>query len=263
MGSWRLRWAASEVAHPSNFVKHHRALRASWKYWLALGLKFVPHVWPFPIHLHLRDGGAFVVRRFMTLFIYQEIFVDRCYDLPFRLPLQPVIVDVGSNTGLFILRMKQLYPDARIFGFEPLPANYSQLRTNIKASALRDVFVFDSGVGGRARTETLHVHPRNLGGNSIIASEAMSGRGLPITIIDVEQMLAKTPDSRCDLLKLDCEGAELEIMQAITPKIADRIMTIVFEPTPTLYDVHDVVRHLESVGYVVSKNRGLWMAVHA
>jgi FkbM family methyltransferase len=263
MKSWRLAWAVSEVTRPSNFVRHHRALRGSWKYWLALALKFVPHVWPFPIRLQLREGGAFVVRKFMTLFIYEEIFVDRCYDLPFELSRPPVIVDVGSNTGLFILRMKQLYPRATVVGFEPLPDNFAQLRANIAASGLQSVSVFDCGVGGRSRTETLHIHPRNLGGNSIIASEAMDGRTLPIDIIDVEQMLAKTPYGQCDLLKLDCEGAELEIMQAITPEIAARIGTIVFEPTPALYDVHDIARHLESVGYTVSKNRGLWMAVHA
>lgn len=262
MASWRLAWAASEL-RPSNVAKHHRALRASWKYWFALAAKFVPHVWPWPIVLRLREGGAFVVQRFMTLYIYTEIFLDRCYDLPFRLADDAVIVDVGSNTGLFILRMKQLYPASTVVGFEPMPDNFRQLRANIAASNLRDVYVFDCGVGGRARQETLHIHPRNLGGNSIIASEVMNGHSIDIDIIDVADMLAKTPAGRCDLLKLDCEGAEREIIHAITPAIAPCIRTILFEPTPGLYAVTEVVHHLESVGFRVSKNRGLYMAIHA
>ena len=49
----------------------------------------------------------------MTLYIYKEIFVDRCYDLTLDRSF-PVIIDIGANSGLFALRIRQLYPSAQI-----------------------------------------------------------------------------------------------------------------------------------------------------
>ena len=56
------------------------------------------------------------VKEFMTLYIYKEIFVEGCYDLSLATDPAPFIIDVGANTGLFIIRMKQLYPNAKVSG---------------------------------------------------------------------------------------------------------------------------------------------------
>jgi hypothetical protein len=69
-------------------------------------------------YLALADGHVIPVRDFMTLYIYKEIFVDRCYDLTFD-QSAPVIIDIGANSGLFALRIKQLYPSALLLRAVP------------------------------------------------------------------------------------------------------------------------------------------------
>jgi len=259
MKSWRLAWTLAEISDSSNIAKHRRALRSPWKFWAALFLKFVPFVWPFPIQLRLRRGGVVTVREFMTLFIYKEIFVDGCYDLP--LPTAPsVIVDIGANTGLFMIRMKQLYPNAGIRGYEPLPSNYAQLRQNLELSALDKVETCMQGVGGTTRKEKLYVHPSNIGGHSIHRSLAGGGRHIEIDLVGLRELLDSLDGQRCDVLKLDCEGAELEIIKSIDEEMAKRIDNVVFEPTPSLYDVTQLVEHLKSIGYRVGDYKGLCWA---
>jgi len=50
-------------------------------------------------YLALTNGYIIPVRDCMTLYIYKEIFVDRCCDLPLD-QSAPVIVDIGANSSV-------------------------------------------------------------------------------------------------------------------------------------------------------------------
>jgi FkbM family methyltransferase len=242
-------------------AEHRRVLVAPWKFWAALALKLVPGAWPWPIDLELRQGGRFAVREFMTLYIYTEIFVHRCYDagLAADLGAQPQIADVGANTGLFVVRARQLHPRGHVVAFEPLRANHQALRETLAMSGIDDVDARDEGVGGTARSERLYIHPRNLGGHSIVSGRGVSGTSVDIRLIDVRQML-ESLGGRCDLLKLDCEGAEWEIVRSITPREAACIRHMLIEPTPQLYDVEELVARLRALGYEVRFERDVFVA---
>ena len=193
------------------------------------------------MQMKLKNGGAFTVREFMTLFIFREIFIERCYDVD--LPEDPVIVDVGANTGLFALRARSLWPRSTIHCYEPYPPNAEQLR----ATAPHAV-VFPEGVGGYARQESLHVHPRNIGGHSLLPINGAAR--ISIKVVDLRQVLARTPRGCCDLLKLDCEGAEKEILLSVDADMAARISRIVYEFSAG--DGREVKAHLAKLGYRVS-----------
>jgi FkbM family methyltransferase len=262
MKSWRLNWALREVVNAENFSKHRETLRSSLKFWFALVAKLVPNVWSSAITLQLTRGGAFDVSEFMTLYIYKEIFVDGCYDEPQLSRSDPVIIDVGANTGLFAIRMRQLYPRAMLNCYEPMPANFRALERNLKQSGIEGCKTFQEGVGGRTRAEKLYIHDRNVGGHSIHAAVANNGPSIAIELVDIEIALDRLGGRVCNLLKLDCEGAEYEILTSLGDTLAHRIERIVFEPTPTLYKIDDLKRHLESIGYRVHWNNGIYVAVH-
>jgi hypothetical protein len=84
---------------------------------------------------------------------------------------------------------------------------------------------------------------------------------LEIELIDVRGLLRLLDGATCNLLKLDCEGAELEIIRSINKELAVRIENILFEPTPSLYDVEELVEHLQSIGYRVGRHKGLYLAM--
>src|SRR5687767_8487833 len=220
---WRLKYLVKELftVHP----KLNEILEQPWRYKATMLLKFI-HAHKRPVLLRLVGGGVIQVREFMTLFVFREIFMDGCYDVP--LGKTPMVIDVGANTGIFALRAKKLWPQARVHCYEPYGPNFEQLNETIQNSGLDHVAVFREGVGGATRTTTLNVHPRNIGGHSIMAFDGAKER-VEITVVDLREVLRRIPTERCDLLKLDCEGAEREILLSMDREIAWKIQRIVYE----------------------------------
>lgn len=196
----------------------------------------------------------------MTLYIYKEIFIDGCYDEPPLNSTCPTIIDVGANTGLFAIRMKQLYPQASLPCYEPMPANFKQLRENLDKSKFSNCVAYQEGVGGSTRNEKLYIHEKNLGGHSIYAGIAGS-QSVDIALVDLKTALDRLKGVPCDLLKLDCEGAEYEIIKSIDQNSAKQIKRLVFEPTSAAYDVQELIESLTRLGYQVAWNEGLCIAI--
>lgn len=91
--------------------------------------------------VRINDGPNFYV-------LYKDIFVHRIYHFEAQRP-DPVILDCGSNIGMSILFFKQMYPRARILGFEPDPAIFPYLEENITRNGLPDVKLVQAAVAGR------------------------------------------------------------------------------------------------------------------
>jgi hypothetical protein len=102
---WRLRWTLAQFCHLAEYRKHSAVLRSAPAFYFTILEKMIPGFSSGMRYLALTDGHVIPVRDFMTLYIYKEIFVDRCYDLTFD-QSAPVIIDIGANSGLFALRIK-------------------------------------------------------------------------------------------------------------------------------------------------------------
>jgi FkbM family methyltransferase len=251
---WRLKWLLRELFRSDASA----ALVAPALYKWAMLLKYPRGVHRAPIRFRMKDGHTFDVRDFMTLFIFREIFVDCCYDV--ALPSEPVVIDVGANTGMFALRAVQLWPGCRLYCYEPHPDNFQALNGTIADNRMQPmVQAFQEGVGGRSRNADLHLHPKNIGGHSILESKK-TGHHVPIKIVDVAELLARTPQGRCDLLKLDCEGAEHEIIMSIDKRLATRIPRIIYEYSAGATGAQ-ARRHLADLGYEVGRKSKLFLAV--
>ena len=203
-----------------------------------------------PIFLRFRDNYVIPVEQFTTAYVYWEVFIRGDYDLQLSAP-SPRILDIGANTGLFTLRMKQLFPEASIASFEPDVSNFQQLQNLIAVNGLSGVIPFQKGVGGTTRIETLYLHPANIGGHSIIPHDGAKTE--QIELVSLHEALRELGGC-CDLLKLDCEGAEHEILMSMTDASVDTIIgEIHSNPDRT-------IQHLKMLGYTVSAEGGLLVA---
>jgi len=259
MIGWRLRWVLSKLLSPAHLKTQWKLLADPGRYYAAILKKFIPGLHTKPIMLSLRGGPKFFVYEFMTLYIYNEIFAEKVYDVDLGNINTPFIIDIGANTGLFALYAKTVWPGATIQCFEPYPPNFAQLATNIQANRFDGVAYFQKGVGKECTTAILHVHPKNIGGHSLYGGES-GGSRVQVEITDLASILAGASTQQCDLLKLDCEGCECEILQSLTPDLAHRIKRIVYEPTPRLCDVRQINNKLSGLGYAVSYRNGLYHA---
>lgn len=140
--------------------------------------------------------------------LFREIFVQQSYKIELS-SLRPRIVDVGSNIGLSVLFFKWMYPNAEITAFEPAPDSYDFLQKNIMVNGLENVFTHNYAVHDFDGVTAFYKSRNRLAS----VSNSLVDSGDTNTVkTEVEcRRLSHFLDERVDLLKIDAEGAELNI----------------------------------------------------
>jgi len=116
--------------------------------------------------------------------------------------------DIGANAGFYTLAFSRLVGSTgRVYAFEPLAANASNLLAHVHLNGLRNVTVVQSALSGTTALIGFHVAPSNSMGH--IAAAEMSYL-VPTTTVD--DFLAERPEARPDLIKVDVEGAEGDLL---------------------------------------------------
>src|SRR5690606_31500071 len=123
---------------------------------------------------------------------------------------EPFIVDCGSNIGMAVHYFKWLYPRAQILAFEAGSGAYGRLVRNIELNELRDVTPHHAALGDREGTIEFFVSPEDPG--SLLMStveQRMPGSAERVKSVRLSSYL----DRKVDFLKLDVEGAELDVLR--------------------------------------------------
>jgi FkbM family methyltransferase len=163
------------------------------------------------------------------LSMFLDIWVTSCYaPCPLDLPRGATVIDVGAHVGLFALWVAASHPEARVIALEPAPGICGFLRDNVSRNRLENITVVQAACGGRRGEELLY--SRGPGAmNTFYARDLYGsqfrplGRTLVLTLDDVFERFAV---ESCAFLKLDCEGAEYEILlnaSAATLRKVERI----------------------------------------
>jgi FkbM family methyltransferase len=130
------------------------------------------------------------------------------------IPLQAgdVVVDVGAQVGVVSCYLAKKHPGIKVLAYEPMPENFARLERNIKANGVEaEVTAFNLAVTGDGRDLRLLANPAmNSGGASAFVGEGQ------VTVTSKSVTLAQVFEAvgaeRIKLLKIDCEGAEYEII---------------------------------------------------
>lgn len=147
---------------------------------------------------HVVDAASF-------LSAYRAIFEQEIYIFT---PEQtsPRILDGGANIGLASLYWKQKFPEARITAFEPDPEVYAALEKNMAAHGHEEVTLVQKGLWSEDTTLRFAPDGADAGHIATVADEEAEQQEVPVTRI--------VPYLRepVDMLKLDIEGAEVEVL---------------------------------------------------
>jgi FkbM family methyltransferase len=143
----------------------------------------------------------------------------------------------------------------KVFAFEPLPDNYSLLKENVSLNKANNVIPLNFGICGKRSKRKLYLNEKNTGGHSIIKKEINS---VDIKCVTLKNVFKEFGISYCDFMKIDCEGAEYEILMKTPKNILKRIGKISlehhnFDPK---HSVNDLKKHLFNSGFdvVVKEN---------
>jgi FkbM family methyltransferase len=130
------------------------------------------------------------------------------------------ILDIGANVGYATMDFAMRYPAAQIAAFEPVQENFRQLEAHVLLNNLAAA-CFPFGLG---RTET-DVELFSEGTAGMTGSSSMLRPvkpGLSQGKAHIADALTAWDDlgwDPIDLIKIDCEGAEEEIIARIAPRL--------------------------------------------
>ena len=154
--------------------------------------------------------------------IFEEIFIDRTYPIE-KVPFTPdVVIDCGAFCGMFTLLARARFPLARFIAFEPEPHNYSRLTRNLQLNKA-DVETYAAAVG--VSEGTVSFTGNGFGGHISNGGEINS---ITVPVISLAGLLRRLQPERL-VLKIDVEGAEMEILPVILPLLPPQ--TVIFIET--------------------------------
>lgn len=172
-------------------------------------------------------------RRSQDRAIAEEVILHDCYRLRTLRACKKrvdVILDIGGHVGCFGLLAKALWPDAQLIALEPHPESAQLYRESLDANGFDDDIVLQAALGYAPERHVLVGDGRSTGGCLLVdEEEAERLSTVPVRsererysiiakqvpVLTFEDLTRQFGLSRIDLVKLDCEGAELDLCRNV------------------------------------------------
>jgi FkbM family methyltransferase len=181
------------------------------------------------------------------LALLREVFTQRCYRRHIAEPARGVLIDIGANIGLVTLDWAARMPNVVIHAYEPDPGTFRTLKRNVEGNRFGErVRLYNEAVSGRAGELTLYrtgmsgtastfafrdegeeragaEAQQPAGGARQRAPRGLwfwteSGAPLRVPAVSFDEVVERAQrDGAVKLVKIDTEGAEVDILEGATP----------------------------------------------
>lgn len=136
---------------------------------------------------------------------FVEIFLDDIYGInKIKNEKIKTVLDIGANAGFFSLHCRNIFPFATIHAYEPNPKMAEIINNNAISG---DFIFFNEAVGFKDGAVDLLL----INNDSVLTKTIKNSNGV-VTLTAFSKCLQRLGGS-VDLLKMDCEGAEWEILK--------------------------------------------------
>ncbi len=160
------------------------------------------------------------------------------------------VIDVGANRGQFALLARDLWPEASIHSFEPVPAAARALAVLFADDHLLDVHQF--ALGSQEERRIIHVPSADDGASFFVEFSRSDEVEVPIRILDDVSVGVSRPS----LMKMDVQGFELEVLKG-APATLTSIDTVIaecsFDPSPPVPSASELIQHMAEHGFRLTR----------
>ncbi|MBN1258669.1 FkbM family methyltransferase [Candidatus Peregrinibacteria bacterium] len=174
------------------------------------------------VHLAMRNDGDYAIAG--ELFLeHQYRFCDEAIKRA-----GDAVIDIGGHLGFFSLYASLLNPKVPIYAFEPHIGNFEILKMNLRNNGVKNVTAKQMAVGKQVGQTLLHLSREDLNHSTVMAIEP-TGETQPVAMTTLARIFEKNRIEKCDLIKMDCEGAEFEILHNTPQRIFDKAGALFIE----------------------------------
>jgi len=128
------------------------------------------------------------------------------------------IWDIGAHIGLFSIQVSGMFD--KVVAFEPNRENYIYLKENIEKNKIGNINTLNIAVGNKDGESVMFTDPRPGSGIHSLSKDEILKKEEKVEIMTIDSLvkLYDTPD----LIKIDVEGAELDIMKGARKTLVDK-----------------------------------------
>ncbi|MGH9432797.1 MAG: FkbM family methyltransferase [Terriglobia bacterium] len=148
-------------------------------------------------------------------------------------------VDVGGNKGDFsLLAARAVGTAGRVLCFEPETQNVHWIRKSVELNGYHNVTVFEMALGDRDEEAQLYLGAKS-GWHSLLSSQPHgSGQAVKVKKRTLDSVLAEIGQRVADVIKIDVEGAELEVLRGAEGTLrANPQITVIMDIHAALFGV--------------------------
>lgn len=173
---------------------------------------------------------------------------------------KPIFLDIGANVGYFSISLAAENPNAKIFSFEPSKRNAYVFSKSIKSNNFSNIHLIKKAVHSKNEKLILESKLFNSGSGSLckmfgkdeVIDELLFKEEVECTRLD--NFFVENNISRCDILKIDVQGAELEVLYSAEKYLKEKkIDYLIIENNFYGASSTDVRTYLETLGYMPHK----------
>jgi FkbM family methyltransferase len=149
-----------------------------------------------------------------------------------------VFLDVGANAGYFsLLASRCVGESGMVLAVEPNPAMVKQLRQNTERNGLTNIAIAEAACSDSVEVRDLYIgNPYNTGNSSLSRDNLTWTKSVKVTCTTVDLLVEKYGLHHVDLVKIDVEGAELQVLRGMTAVLKRLRPRIIIELVPSLLE---------------------------
>jgi FkbM family methyltransferase len=158
--------------------------------------------------------------------VIDEVFIHKAYNpRGFEIEEGDVVVDLGAHIGAFTLFAAR--KAGVVLSYEPEPENFAILKENVKANGLiGKVKIFKRAVWSERGFFPLH---SDHNGSHIASLTNRGVKSVLVKTVTLKDIFTENKLEHIDFLKVDVEGAELQIFKSTKANILTAIKKIAVE----------------------------------
>jgi FkbM family methyltransferase len=149
-----------------------------------------------------------------------------------------VFLDVGANAGYFsLLASRCVGESGKVLAVEPNPAMVKQLRQNKERNGLTNIVVAEAACSDSIEVRNLYVgNAYNTGNSSLSRDNLAWTKSVEVSCTTADLLIDKYNFQRIDLVKIDVEGAELQVLRGMATILRRLRPRIIIELVPSLLE---------------------------
>lgn len=180
---------------------------------------------------------------------FSDVYWRRIYD---RFEVKPnyIVIDVGAHIGSYTIKVgRTVGPEGKVIAIEPHPVNYEALLQNVAINRLSNVIPVRVCLCNTLGYMKLYLASSS-DRHSIVHQK--SNQYMEVPSFTLDELLKRLDISHVDIIKIDVEGAELDVLKGSEQSLK-KIEKIIVSTYHYADEVHEIAEYLMKQGFRIRK----------